>query len=143
MEDNFWLFMADDDMEDQQLFAEAVWESHPEVKIKFFNSGMDLLEYLKKDSQKPNVIFLDLHMRKMNGEETLKQLRAQSDLDEVPIVLYSGVYNLDYISSLFRLGANRYLHKPSEFKILVTALERTICSIKSNNLWGTSIINYV
>lgn len=141
--DNFNLFMVDDDLEDRQLFEDAVLTSHPRIHITFFEGGLDLLKFLEKGIIKPNVIFLDLHMAQMNGEETLKHLRSQSQYDDIPIVLFSGVYNIDYISYLFRLGANRYMHKPNDYKTLVSALDRAISSVQSNNWGGTSIINYV
>jgi len=138
----FHIYMAEDDLDDQDIFYDAIANIDENIKIKMFTDGILLLEALSKNKDAPHVIFLDLHMPKMDGEETLKEIRKQSALNNIPVVIFSNEYNIDRIANLFEMGANRYLHKPESFKTLVSALDRTICSIKSNDLGGTAIINY-
>lgn len=142
-DDVFHLFMAEDDLEDQQIFKEAIASIEGNLKITMFSNGIDLLQSLRTSSNTPNVIFLDLFMPKLNGEQTLEKIRAMKHLDNTPVVIFSNEYNIDRISDLFEKGANRYLHKPNSFKTLTAALERTIKSIISNTLGGTAIIKYV
>ncbi|WP_405384206.1 response regulator [Maribacter sp. LLG6340-A2] len=139
---DFLIFMAEDDIDDQQIFSEAIAEVDPDINIKLFNNGEALLYEMDNASTLPHIIFLDLLMPKKNGEECLKELRNNRLFDDIPIVVYSNLYDIDRISNLFEMGANRYLHKPSSFKILTTALGRTIHSIKNNSLGGTAIIHY-
>ena len=138
----FRIYMAEDDVDDQEIFDDAIARIDENITIKMFTDGVSLLLALSKQKLLPHVIFLDLNMPKMNGEETLKEIRKQPPFDTIPVVIFSNEYNIDRIANLFELGANRYLHKPVSFKTLVTALDRTISSIKSNDLGGTAIINY-
>lgn len=135
--------MAEDDAEDQQIFIEAIDSLHENIHITMFSNGSDLLNELHTKLLTPNVIFLDLFMPKLNGEETLTEIRKSADFDDIPVVIFSNQYDIDRISNLFENGANRYLHKPNSFKTLTSALKRTIESIKNNTLGGTAIINYV
>ncbi|TDT43720.1 response regulator receiver domain-containing protein [Maribacter spongiicola] len=143
VDDVFHLFMAEDDLDDQQIFREAIASIEGNLKITMFSNGMDLLETLRTNPNTPDVIFLDLFMPKLNGEQTLEMIRSMNHLDETPIVIFSNEYNINRISELFENGANRYLHKPNSFNTLVNALKRTIVSIKNNTLGGTAIIKYV
>lgn len=142
-DDEFHLFMAEDDLEDQQIFREAIANIGGNLKVTMFLNGIDLMEALHTSSDSPNVIILDLFMPKLNGEETLAKIRSIEAFDDIPVVIFSNEYNIDRISNLFENGANRYLHKPNSFKTLTYALKRTIESIKNNTLGGTAIINYV
>ncbi|WP_339840192.1 response regulator [uncultured Maribacter sp.] len=139
----FYIYLAEDDLDDQQIFEEAVTEIDSNIIIIPFTDGQALVDALSKKNHEPDVVFLDLYMPKMNGEEVLNEIRKNSYLDYLPVVIFSNEYNLDRIANLFELGANRYLHKPESYRILILALERTINSIKNNDLGGTSIINYV
>ncbi|WP_081819416.1 response regulator [Maribacter sp. Hel_I_7] len=140
--ETFCIYMAEDDMDDQQIFKGAISSIDKDLELTIFSDGVALLEALNNKKHKPNVIFLDLYMPKMNGEETLLKIRQNSILDRIPVVIFSNEYNIDHISDLFEYGANRYLHKPNSFQTLTTALNRTIESIKNNTLGGTAIIKY-
>ncbi|WP_437369817.1 response regulator [Maribacter litoralis] len=142
-DDEFHLFMAEDDLEDQQIFREAIANIGGNLKVTMFSNGIDLMEALHTNNDSPNVIILDLFMPKLNGEQTLTKIRSIEAFDDIPVVIFSNEYNIDRISNLFENGANRYLHKPNSFKTLTYALKRTIESIKNNTLGGTAIINYV
>ncbi|MEP2059308.1 MAG: response regulator [Maribacter litoralis] len=142
-DDEFHLFMAEDDLEDQQIFREAIVNIGGNLKVTMFTNGIDLMEALHTSNDSPNVIILDLFMPKLNGEQTLTKIRSIEAFDDIPVVIFSNEYNIDRISNLFENGANRYLHKPNSFKTLTYALKRTIESIKNNTLGGTAIINYV
>lgn len=142
-DDVFHIYMAEDDAEDQQIFRDAIASLQENIKITMFPNGLDLLNKLQANTLKPNVIFLDLFMPRLNGEETLTEIRKSTALDDIPVVIFSNLYDIDRISNLFQNGANRYLHKPNSFKTLTFALKRTIESIKNNTLGGTAIINYV
>lgn len=139
----FCIYLAEDDIDDQHIFKEAISGIDKDLELTTFSDGVALLEALNNKMHKPNVIFLDLYMPKMNGEETLLKIRQSPVLDSIPVVIFSNEYNIDYISDLFEYGANRYLHKPNSFQTLTTALNRTIESIKNNTLGGTAIIKYV
>lgn len=141
--ETFCIYMAEDDIDDQHIFKEAISSIDKDLELTIFSDGTTLLEALNNKMRKPNVIFLDLYMPKMNGEETLLKIRQSPVLDSIPVVIFSNEYNIDYISDLFEYGANRYLHKPNSFQTLTTALNRTIESIKNNTLGGTAIIKYV
>ncbi|MBC7000401.1 response regulator [Cytophaga sp. FL35] len=137
------VYLVDDDHEDQEIFCDALEMVDSEVELKMFDNGVDLMADLHSESKLPDLIFLDLFMPMMNGEECLQDIRDNERFDEVPVIIYSTVLDMTKIEDLFAMGANRYLHKPSNFHNLISALERTLNSVKRNKLGGTAIINVV
>ena len=143
MSDTISVFLVDDDREDREIFKSALAEIDVQVSLSTYNSGKELLDYLYANHKKPDVIFLDLYMPKMDGEECLIEIRKIDALDSTPAVIYSTEYDLDRIERLFSVGANRYLRKPDSFNSLVTSLETTINSVKRNTVGGAALINII
>lgn len=137
------VYLADDNIEDQEIFIDAISEIDSLVELKVFDNALEIISDLQSSSQYPDIIFLDLYMPKMDGEECLKKIRSDEALGNIPIIIYSNEFDLDRVEKLFSLGANRYLRKPDTYNSLVASLERTINSVKRNNLGGTAVINII
>lgn len=60
---------------------------------------------------KPEVIFLDIKMPKMDGFEVLKILRESPQTKKVPVIILSNFDEQDLIEKGLALGANEYLIK--------------------------------
>jgi len=137
------IFLVEDDIEDQEFFCDALSEVDRTVELSIFSSGDELLRVLSVNDKIPDMIYLDLHMPIMDGEECLGVLRKNSGLKSVPIVIYSTELDMERIAQLFLKGANRYLRKPDSFDSLVASISATINSLKRNALGGNAIINIV
>jgi diguanylate cyclase (GGDEF)-like protein/PAS domain S-box-containing protein len=73
-------------------------------------SGREALDLLLHQSF--DLVLLDLMMPDMNGIEVLRQLRQQNLIYHTPVVVVSGVYDLDMVAQCIELGADDYLFKP-------------------------------
>jgi two-component system LytT family response regulator len=82
---------------------------------------------------KPDVVFLDIQMPKLNGFEMLEIL------DEKPEIIFTTAYN-QYAIQAFELNAVDYLLKPFSKERLLDALEKAISRLKMNQP-GTEKIN--
>lgn len=71
-------------------------------------NGKDAVE--KHASEQPDVVFMDVVMPEMNGNEALKLIREQSQ--ETPIVMLTSVADKDVINECKRLGIDGYIIKP-------------------------------
>lgn len=137
------VFLADDDLEDQKLFKKCLEQIETKVHLKVFDNAEDLLIDLASTNTNPDLIFLDLYMPSMDGEDCLIEIRSNSDFKSIPIVIYSSELDLDRIEELFALGANRYLRKPISYKSLVASISKTIESVKRNAIGGNTVINII
>ena len=137
------VFLVDDDRDDQKIFIEALSQMDRAVQLSIYDSGQELLRDLKNNRKKPDVIFLDLYMPVMNGEECLKKLRRKTYLRDLPVVVYSSEFHINRIEHLFEVGATKYLRKPDSFYSLVAAIKATMDSISRNAIGGNTLINIV
>ncbi|NNF20187.1 MAG: response regulator [Flavobacteriaceae bacterium] len=123
------IVLADDDDDDRLLFTEALEETSIAATVTTFDNGVDLMAYLISDEPLPDIIFLDLNMPLMNGEECLRDIRNEPDLKRIPIIIYSTSLDLDKVKTLRKRGANYYIQKPAYFHQLKMVLQRSIESV--------------
>lgn len=117
------LYYLDDDVDDLDFFREiSEGLGH---RVTTFMTGNELLYALKHESEKPNLIFLDVHMPILNGEEILNVIRKSEEYHDIPIVMISCAYPKKLIRHYIEAGAN-YFMKKSTFNDLKLALEEVL-----------------
>lgn len=117
------LHIIDDDIEDQEIFIEAVKEVSSNIECSSSTSGEDALQKLGRSSNgQPDLIFLDLNMPKLNGKQVLKEIKSTPGLKEIPVIMYSTSFAPRDIEEIKQIGAAHHLLKPSRFNDLCTAL---------------------
>ncbi len=139
-----YIFLADDDFDDRQLFSEALEELPFLVEVVTFDNGVTLMaELLKPETKLPDLIFLDLNMPLMNGEECLADIRDESKFANIPIIIYSNYLDIPKVELLYSKGANRFLKKPEQFSKLKSALSYCIESIESIKDGNTTLLDFI
>ena len=129
-----YIFLVDDDQDDRELFTDALNELTIKSVVKTFNNGVDLMaDLLDREKKLPDIIFLDLNMPLMNGEECLADIRREPELYAIPIVIYSTFFDKYKVTLLQENGADRYLQKPKSFNQLKCSIERSILSLDKAN----------
>ncbi|HEX4834859.1 MAG TPA: PAS domain S-box protein [bacterium] len=83
--------------------------------------GLDLAR-----QHRPDVIFLDLHLPDMPGEELLLRLRATPETRGIPVVVISADATAGRIDRLLASGAQAYLTKPLEAKKFLAILDEIL-----------------
>lgn len=66
----------------------------------------------------PDIIFLDINLPDINGDEVLKQLQSNVETAHIPVVVISADATQNQIDNLLGLGAYAYLTKPFYIKEL-------------------------
>jgi CheY-like chemotaxis protein len=121
------ILLADDDEADRVIFQDAFREIKIKTIVDTVNNGVELMEYLnKKNGPLPHFLFLDLNMPRKNGLECLMEIRRNKRFKEISIAIYSTSLSEEDMVDTFMAGANVYIHKPSEFKILRQVLEKAV-----------------
>jgi CheY-like chemotaxis protein len=119
--------LADDDSDDTGLFTEALQEINPEITVETASNGQELLDKMKGgDFVFPDIIFLDINMPEMNGWDCLRELKKDSELKEVPVVMYSTSSHIDDKTKAVQLGASYFYTKPDSFQELKKFLSTLI-----------------
>ncbi|MHA6696203.1 response regulator [Chryseobacterium sp. A301] len=118
-----YIFLADDDEDDRLLFTDAFEELKITTKVKTFNDGAELMDYLNDENAiLPEILFLDLNMPKKNGLECLGEIKASNRFSDMAVAIYSTSSSEDHIEETFIKGANIYIKKPNDFQVLKKVL---------------------
>ena len=124
------ILMAEDDSDDRLLVKDAMAESRWEGDLRFVEDGEDLLDYLKhrgKYSQpanapRPGLILLDLNMPRKDGREALREIKDDTELRRIPVVVLTTSKAGTDIGRMYDLGANSFIAKPIQFEALVNVM---------------------
>lgn len=84
------------------------------------SSGMQALEKIKQ--QKPDLIILDAMMDQIDGFETCHLIRQSPDMKDIPIIMSTGLGDIESITRAFESGATDFIIKPINFPILTHRL---------------------
>ena len=121
------IFLADDDEDDQFMFKEALREIEMPTKLVTAYDGDQLMAALSTlKGNLPDVLFLDLNMPRKNGFQCLHEIRRNENFSSMRAVIFSTSYEQKVIEQLFKIGADHYIKKPTEFNELRMLIERVL-----------------
>ncbi|NOZ59727.1 MAG: response regulator [Euryarchaeota archaeon] len=87
-------------------------------------SAEEALRKLRK-GYTPNVIFLDILMPGMSGEELLSSIKNQDGLKNIPVYILSVVTERDRIQKWLGQGAKGFIPKPFSIESLEAAIRES------------------
>jgi len=112
-------FIVDDDIDDQQFLAEALQGNNPDCRCFTAANGQEAFTYLIDALIPiPDVIFLDLNMPVLNGEQFLIIIKQTSSLQHIPVIIYSTSSSKQEMQEMNNRGAAYFLIKTHSFKAL-------------------------
>ncbi|SFK90720.1 diguanylate cyclase (GGDEF) domain-containing protein [Nitrosomonas aestuarii] len=83
-------------------------------------NGLQALEKVKV--AKPDAVILDALMTELNGFDTCKLLRSNPSMKNIPIIMSTGLGDIDSINRAFECGATDFMVKPLNYPILIHRL---------------------
>ncbi|MFH1441485.1 MAG: response regulator [Candidatus Omnitrophota bacterium] len=83
----------------------------------------------KVNTERPDLILLDLVMPEMDGYETIRRLKELPETRDIPVILFTASYTTDIEIKSKELGAFDYIVKPFEPADLIKKIE---AALKSN-----------
>jgi DNA-binding response OmpR family regulator len=82
-------------------------------------------------SFRPDAVLLDLVLPRMTGVEVMRQIRAQKEFEQIPIIVFSNTYLSNMVQDAWKAGATKCLCKANcTPKQVIEAVRSTL---KSNN----------
>lgn len=79
--------------------------------------GVECLEKLKET--KPDVVVLDVMMPRMDGYETVRRMREDEQMKNIPVVIVTALNDVQTQIKAIEMGADDFLSKPVEEKLLI------------------------
>ena len=135
------ILMIDDNPTDVLLIKEAFAFCEANSEIYVAEDGVYALEYLKQQGQnpqapRPDLILLDLNMPRKNGFEVLAELKADPELNTIPVIIYTSSVIKEDIKAAYNNHANGYIRKSVDFDECIKIAQ----SIK--DFWFSTAILY-
>ncbi len=125
---------ADDDSDDLELVSEAFSKYRSFVELVTVTDGLQALEYLKNinaDDRNPCLIILDINMPRLNGRETLTQIRKIDRFHNIPAILFST--SSQPFDKQFAISHNAgFITKPLDYKQMDIIAEQFIDHCEAN-----------
>ncbi len=115
------ILLVEDNPGDVRLIIEALKEGRFANIINIAVDGIEAMAFLRREgkyanAQKPDLILLDLNLPKKNGREVLAEIKTDSYLKCIPVViLTSSQAEIDIVET-YNLHANCYITKPVDFE---------------------------
>jgi DNA-binding response OmpR family regulator len=103
------ILIVDDDLETLRLVGLMLQRQG--YTISAANSGSQALSMAKKEQ--PDLILLDVMMPEMDGYEVARQLRADTELSQIPILMFTAKSQVEDKVTGYESGADDYLTKPT------------------------------
>lgn len=118
------LLLIEDDQIDALTIKRALTELGIAGQVIHTTNGVDALDYLRANtSTLPRLILLDLNMPRMNGIEFLRELKADPDLMQIPVVVLTTSKEDQDITGTFQYGVAGYMVKPLDYSQFVNVIQ--------------------
>jgi signal transduction histidine kinase/CheY-like chemotaxis protein len=104
--------------------VERVLAERPAVRLIPAMQGRLALAMARE--HRPDLIFVDLHLPDISGEEVLRELHADPDLKDTPVIIVSADATPGQLKRLLAAGARAYLTKPLDVAELLGLLDATL-----------------
>lgn len=125
----FWhldVLLVEDDAADTSLILDVL-KRHPKVvAANAVDSPEVALRALAAVRKKPDLIFLDIHMPRMNGFQFLEAMRRLPELDRTPVVFLTTSALAKDVLSAKESTASLYVIKPDTLSELESRLDSVI-----------------
>ena len=109
------ILVVDDD-ESHRLLARNALEDSAFI-VEEAADGKEGLEAVKRF--RPDLVLLDVMMPELDGVSVCTELRSHPDFMDLPILMVTGLDDIDSIERAFNAGATDFVTKPINWPLLV------------------------
>jgi DNA-binding response OmpR family regulator len=120
--DGTTILVADDNPENLGVLGKMLESSGFRVRVA--RDGEQAVR--SAQAERPDLVLLDIHMPKMDGYETCRRLKAESQFAEVPVVFISALSDPFNKAEAFELGAIDYIEKPFRFEEVLMRVKNAL-----------------
>ncbi len=121
------ILIVDDNRADIRLVQEVLKKGKMMVNLNYVLDGVEAMDYLRKkdkykDTNRPDLILLDLNMPRKDGREVLEEVKDDDDLKSIPIIVMTISKAEEDILRSYNLHANAYIIKPIELNQFINTV---------------------
>ena len=116
------VLIIEDEEDAAELFAEMMRVSG--FRVLKTSTSKPAISMMTED--KPDIVLLDIMMPEISGLDILRQMRRDSNLSNIPVIVVTAKSMPADIKNGMEAGASTYLTKPVGFQELREAVNRTL-----------------
>jgi CheY-like chemotaxis protein len=123
------LLLVEDDPGDAMMTREALNEAKVVHQLHVVDNGEAAIAFLRQEGEyaeapRPDLIFLDLNLPRVDGREVLAFVKGDDSLRRIPLVILTTSDSEDDIARSYDLHANAYVTKPVDFDSFLNAVRQ-------------------
>ena len=122
LEEELHVLMAEGDKDDFDILADAIEKVPVKVILTRAENG-DVLMKLIHDKI-PDLLFLDIILPYRDGRDCIREIRSDKKFDNLPIIVYTSIKDLDTIEFCYRWGTNLFVHKPQTYSEIADIIRK-------------------
>jgi CheY-like chemotaxis protein len=123
------VLLVEDDPGDVVITREALAEAKVLHNLYVVDNGEAALAFLRHedpytDMPRPDIIFLDLNLPRLDGREVLGVIKSDPELRRIPVVVLTTSSAEDDVLRSYDLHANAYVTKPVDLDAFLAAVRQ-------------------
>ena len=123
------IFLVEDNKADVRLIQEAFKNSSLPHEMLTVRDGIEAMAFLRREGEyntapRPDLILLDLNLPKKDGREVLAEIKNDSKLKRIPVIVLTTSQNEDDIYHSYDLHVNCYITKSRNISQLFKIVKR-------------------
>jgi CheY-like chemotaxis protein len=122
------ILLVEDNPDDIDLTVEALRENRSTHHLHVVENGTDALAFLRRDgtyagAPRPDLVLLDLNLPKKSGYDVLTAIKADPQLQRIPVVILTSSSAESDRRRSVDLGADGYVTKPVDLDDFLRVVE--------------------
>jgi CheY-like chemotaxis protein len=125
------ILLVEDSPRDAELILDALESNKLANEVVHVRDGAEALDYLYRrglfagrSDGEPALVLLDLKLPKVDGLEVLRQVKGDTALRMIPIVMMTSSREEQDLVRSYELGVNAYVVKPMKFQDFIEAVKQ-------------------
>ena len=123
------VLLVEDDPGDELMTREAFEDNKIGNTLHVVRDGEGALDFLYRRGEyesapRPDLILLDLNLPKYDGRQVLEQVKSDTDLTDIPVVVLTTSAAEEDILRSYKLHANAYVTKPVDLDQFIRAVRQ-------------------
>ena len=123
------ILLVEDDPGDVIITREAFAENKVRNHLSVVSDGEAAMEFLRREGRfagapRPDLVLLDLNLPRKAGHEVLAEIKSDSDLQRIPVVILTTSDAEEDVLRSYDLHANAYVTKPVDFDCFLTVVRQ-------------------
>ncbi|MBS1259411.1 MAG: Response regulator rcp1 [Candidatus Scalindua arabica] len=125
------IIIADDDEGHASLIMKNLKRAGFKNNFLHLKDGQEVLDFLFQRGNEPHrvsgnayLLLLDISMPKVDGVEVLRQIKEDSELSKLPVIMVTTTDDPREVENCHRIGCSVYITKPVDYDNFTEAIRK-------------------